>query len=97
MEETIEELMRSAITEVLFGIKSPFYGKGIVEEVAVEQMKVALQSQTQDIKKKINAMRKDYENKEINKDGFCQECSYLQCKCLGYNKALSNILEDLDK
>ena len=51
-----------------------------------------LQSQTQDIKKKIKGMEKDYENREVGKDGFCQGCNYLQCKCLGYNQAIQDIL-----
>ena len=55
-----------------------------------------LQSQTQDIKKNVKGMKKDYENREISKEGFFQQCSYLECKCLGYNKALEDVIKILE-
>jgi len=86
--EAIEELMRNAISEALFGIKSPFYGKGIVEEVAVEQMKIALQSQTQDIIKKVE---------KIKETGPEENCRYDMPHPRAYNKAIQDILKILEE
>ena len=40
--ETWEQVIRDTVSMVLYGVKSPQYGKGIVETAAIEQIKVIL-------------------------------------------------------
>ena len=98
MKETIEEKLleiQKEKSECLSYNTCPVCDSPEGHKTVESLIEELLQSQTQEIKKKIKMMEKDYENREVGKEGFCQGCSYLQCKCLGYNQALSDILEEI--